>query len=302
MERDAVTEIGDDEFDLDVLMRRIRSDVEKRRATAGAVAAQAGFAFSPAAAPRGAGAILSPELKLGRFEEAAPPFEYKDRYPVEEFLRYHDEQFVRNAYRGILRREPDGTGLASFLDPLRHDKISKIEVLGRIRYSPEGRTARTRIDGLATRFAARSARRIPVVGRVIGILQYIARLPELAESLDRFERAYFQRDPQTRRQLDANNALVEHTLAALDRRATDRLERVQDDVARLESRIQVTEIERRASEEALASLSEALAVKADFADLQQLSADLARKADVQPGPALDRANRKFRPRCCARAG
>jgi predicted SAM-dependent methyltransferase len=67
---------------------------------------------------------------------------------VDELLRYSDEEFVVNAYRRILGREPDQAGLNHFLSELRSARREKIEVLGNLRFSPEGRAKGTRIDGL----------------------------------------------------------------------------------------------------------------------------------------------------------
>src|SRR5262245_35415237 len=115
-------------------MRRIRHDVERRRAMAGVVELPAENAPPGIAAPTADAAVsTASDLQLRRFEAIATPLELKDHYRVSEFLRYHDEEFLRNAYRGVLRREPDGAGLTSFLEPLRNDRLSKIEVLGRIR-------------------------------------------------------------------------------------------------------------------------------------------------------------------------
>lgn len=93
------------EFDLDALMRRIRADVAQRRAAAGRVAA----ATDPASA-RAAPSAAAPPLDtsaLPRPPESSGSIARKDRYALAEFLAFQDEDFVRNAYRGILRREPD---------------------------------------------------------------------------------------------------------------------------------------------------------------------------------------------------
>ena len=51
----------------------------------------------------------------------SPSFEIpiKQRYHINEFLIYDDLEFVLNAYRGILRREADETGLDIYLTLLR---------------------------------------------------------------------------------------------------------------------------------------------------------------------------------------
>ena len=48
------------------------------------------------------------------FEPAAD-----NHYHVDDLLKYHDREFIWNAYRAILKRAPDERGLADFLSLLR---------------------------------------------------------------------------------------------------------------------------------------------------------------------------------------
>jgi len=67
---------------------------------------------------------------------------------LKDLLRHHDDEFVVNAYRCILGREPDQPGLEGHLSLLRFAKATQLEVIANIRFSPEGRRKRTRIKGL----------------------------------------------------------------------------------------------------------------------------------------------------------
>jgi hypothetical protein len=67
---------------------------------------------------------------------------------LNDLLRHHDDEFVVNAYRCILGREPDQPGLEGHLSSLRSAKATKLEVIAYIRFSPEGRRKRTKIKGL----------------------------------------------------------------------------------------------------------------------------------------------------------
>ena len=148
---------------------------------------------------------------LPRLPESAGMIVRKSEYALADFLRYHDEDFIRNAYRGVLRREADATGLDAFLHQLRVGERSKTEILGRMRYSREGRATGVRIRGLPVAFALRTARRVPVVGRALGVAQYLLRLPDLVRNHERLEAVMFHQRTQTARAL---NELA----AALDRR------------------------------------------------------------------------------------
>lgn len=297
-----VAEISDEDFDLDVLMRRIRADVEKRRAAA--IEPTPGMVRASSAHDASRSVGSSDRLRLRRLDHAGVPFESKDRYKAGDFLRYHDEEFVRNVYRGVLRRGPDGTGLSSFLDQLRSGHTSRIEVLARVRYSREGRAMGVPINGLLPRFVLRSLQHMPVIGRLAGIVQNVIRLPELAANYERFEMACFQCDLEMRRQIDTNSSLVEQSVNTLAQQSSDKSEKAQHDQTRLEA--ELTAIERtvrevqafvgqlrfdmstKANVDALTFVAESLSAKADSTEMRTFAASLDRKADAEDLAALSR--------------
>ena len=71
-----------------------------------------------------------------------------DHYHVRDLLKDDDQQFVWNAYRALLKRDPDEEGFSRILEKLRANELSKIDVLARLRYSPEGKRVKVTIDGL----------------------------------------------------------------------------------------------------------------------------------------------------------
>jgi hypothetical protein len=76
-------------------------------------------------------------------------FQLKDEgYHINDFLRCHDDVFVRNAHLGILGRQPDVPGVQGFLALLRSAAMTKVDTLGRLRYSAEGKSHGVRIKGL----------------------------------------------------------------------------------------------------------------------------------------------------------
>ena len=68
-----------------------------------------------------------------------------------DLIRYDGAEFILNAYRRVLGREPDSGGYASQLKQLEHGWVGKIRVLANFRSSAEGRARNIRIGGL--RFA-----------------------------------------------------------------------------------------------------------------------------------------------------
>lgn len=63
---------------------------------------------------------------------------------VRAILQFDGHEFIRQCYRHLLRREPDADGLAFYYDFLLRGR-KKFEVLLRLRFSREGRIARTRL-------------------------------------------------------------------------------------------------------------------------------------------------------------
>jgi SAM-dependent methyltransferase len=268
-----VAEISDEDFDLDVLMRRIRNEVEKR----GSKDARTKPIPAAPEGDRVADEALRDALQLGRVEESASPFEPKDRYGVHDFLPYHDEEFLTRVYRGVLRRDPDATGFASFLAQLRCGSLSKVEALGWIRYSAEGRAARVPIVGLAPRFALRIVRRIPLLGRIVAIAQYIVRLPEVAGNYERLEAAVFQRDGALRRQIDRNSSRVERSVNAVIQHSA----KTRDGLARVDQQTGALESRARESQAAVDALRGEVSNKADKSELGRVALLLERKAERQ---------------------
>ena len=173
------------EINVDELMEKIRAEVKQRKEGGGPprrTVPQTGFAPP---------SDIYPKINLSRVG-ATPepePFEYKEQgYHINDFLRYHDQQFVMNAYRGILRRGPDSEGLGHYLDKLRSGKRTKAEILGRLRYSPEGKSNKVKISGLFWNFAIQSSFGIPVLGYCSRLTTGIMNLPLIIRNMENLER------------------------------------------------------------------------------------------------------------------
>lgn len=119
--------------------------------------------------------------------ELQPRFVSQKSYHVNDLLRYHDHQFVWNAYRAVLKREPDEVGLREHLQVLRSGRVSKLDILWRLRYSPEGRRKNVPIEGLGFSGLLRRAYRVPVVGYLLEWAAIVARLPSIIHGQREFE-------------------------------------------------------------------------------------------------------------------
>lgn len=108
------------------------------------------------------------------------------RYHVEDLLKYHDKDFIQNAYRAILKRGPDAIGYKAFIESLRSGRLNKVDILARLRYSAEGRAKQVEIEGLQVPAMIRKAYRVPVIGYLLNLGVALARLPLMIRSEQQF--------------------------------------------------------------------------------------------------------------------
>jgi SAM-dependent methyltransferase len=108
-------------------------------------------------------------------------------YHVNELLGFHGEEFVRNAYRVLLEREPDEAGVAHHMDQLASGRFNKIDVLSSLHSSPEGSKTQVKLSGLSLPVTVRRLGRLPLVGYFVRLFVSIARLPLLIQHQNRFE-------------------------------------------------------------------------------------------------------------------
>ena len=203
--------------DIEAIMRSVREAVSMRRGGMLPTGPNTGGPSQGAdrSAPELARFSQQEPIALPRLSMTARRIELKPTYDLDDFLQFHDDEFVDNAYRAILRREPDISGRATFLSALRAGRLAKTEIVGRLRFSTEGRSLGVRVRGLSLPFALRTLRRVPVFGRLLGVLQYVIRLPDIVRNHERLEATLFHRESELRRQLDAAESEIERLLASL---------------------------------------------------------------------------------------
>lgn len=79
---------------------------------------------------------------------------HRDIYELHDFLQYDGNSFIENAYRCILKRQPDSQAYHFYLRNLLRGNMTKVEILGHLRYSREGRARGIKIKGLFWMFHA----------------------------------------------------------------------------------------------------------------------------------------------------
>jgi hypothetical protein len=107
-------------------------------------------------------------------------------YEIQNFCRLDGAAFIDAAYKGLLERIPDAAGRAFFLEQLRTG-TAKIDILGRIRYSSEGRRVGVRLLGLTWRYRLLQATRAPVLGNVIALFLELMSIRRHGARLRRLE-------------------------------------------------------------------------------------------------------------------
>jgi O-antigen chain-terminating methyltransferase len=171
-------ESNDNEINVAQLMQHLRGEAAQLKAeehrAANIEASASRFVIAGQTLPQ----INLPALNL------QPEFHTRadNRYHVNELLKYHDRDFVRNAYRAILLREPDAAGLDHYLESLRRGQAEKIDVLESLRDSTEGQRNSVQVDGLAWLLMMRKLTRVPGVGYIVEFVIALAGLPVLVRN------------------------------------------------------------------------------------------------------------------------
>lgn len=230
------------DVDIDLLMEQIRSEIEHRcgsaRTAIGAAepVAEAGSAPAP-----GDGKIMARvraeiarrragDTNIGRDGREAPVGEFtlptwqpaaarladQSRYVLSDFLRFDDEDFVDIVYSKLLRRPADPAGREGYVTALRSGVLSKVEILGSIRFSEEGRERAVHVDGLLLPYKLHHLRHRRVIGWFVGMTLAIARLPRLAWRLQGMEASAAREAQQLGRLMDRSARDIERQFAELD--------------------------------------------------------------------------------------
>jgi O-antigen chain-terminating methyltransferase len=172
---------SDPKFTLETIVGRMRAGARRATAEETATGSESGKHFvndrSQFAGGEIAPIVLQPSFQAHN----------DDHYHVDDLLKYHDRAFLQNAYRAILKRGPDATGFNSFINAMRSGRFNKIDVLARLRFSPEGRAKQVRIDGLLLPASVRLLYGLPVLGYILNVLVGLVRLPNSIRNEQQFQ-------------------------------------------------------------------------------------------------------------------
>ena len=108
----------------------------------------------------------------------------RQQWSVGELLAYYDRKFVQNAYLILLKRDADVAGLNARLHMLHKGELTRLELLFRLRYGPEGKQHNTVVKGLVRAFAIERLCRVPVIGIIPRYLRALFYLPRMQRDIE----------------------------------------------------------------------------------------------------------------------
>lgn len=212
---------------------------------------------------------------------------HREGYSAGEVYSFYDVEFVHAAYMATCRRAPDPEGERHFLQALRSGVLSKVDVLGSLRWSEEGRRNNVPIQGLWLPYQISRVGRRRGVGPVVRWLQALLGLSRIKYQLRMHDNARVAESMEMQRELAdiaARLRLLDDSImdaAVLEQRA-DHLER--DHVSKDEfNRLQFSHDELKRSHSVITSrVAELEARLVSVADrLPQAGAlDLGRESEV----------------------
>lgn len=129
------------------------------------------------------GARFEP-LQLGGAVEAVGRDYQRQTWSLVELLRFYDRQFVQNAYLILLKRDADLDGLNARLHMLHSGETSRVEILFRLRYGPEGKQHKTVVKGLLRAFLIERLCHLPVIGLIPRYLRALLYLPRMQRDIE----------------------------------------------------------------------------------------------------------------------
>jgi len=255
-------------LEVDHLVQRFRDEVAFRNRQGSCL-----FSGQPVSSP-----ILSSSERIcpPLFDDVAR-IESKSAYALADFLVYHDEDFVRNAYLGILGRDPDPTGFDGFLGKLRSGELSRVQLLGCLRFSTEGKARNIPVEGLRRPLIVQKIYRVPILGHLLAFGVFLLRLPRFGGIWERIETLSAQRDRKNEKRLRALAERFDQQLAGPRARSEGRLDQA------------FGMLNRKADVDRVSILEQAVSGKASLERIVALEQAVANGGGVGRVDGVDRA-------------
>lgn len=108
---------------------------------------------------------------------------------ADDFLALPLDVFLEEAYARLVGRAPDAEGASHYQRALLRGRLTRVEVLGRLAFSPEGRKHGHSFAGLGLAFLLATAYRVPVAGPLAALVARLLSLPALLQDRRAIEAA-----------------------------------------------------------------------------------------------------------------
>jgi 2-polyprenyl-3-methyl-5-hydroxy-6-metoxy-1,4-benzoquinol methylase len=283
----------------DQIMERIRREVARRKGVA-ASSLKPVFNQNEPTREKPNVSTISPEPMAGKELSSIQKsgFNHHVIYSVHDFSKYHDAEFIENAYRGILKRDPDPQGFDFYITKLRQG-ARKGEILGMMRYSKEGRQRKVAVRGLLPLFLAETSFGIPVLGYVLETAASIAMLPKRLRYIRQWESFTSTRFAQQSSATNVLSAVCERNASQIQNlfmaKADNHL--VEDVKGRLATKADAgivfelqQRLETKAESRVVEQMTEQLKTKADGELIERMRVQISTKADTR---AVDEVGRQL---------
>lgn len=168
-------------------------------------------------------------------------------YAIGELTGAHYGAFLDIAFRALLKRAPDDAASTTQVRLLAAG-ASKAEVLGNLRWSPEGRRVGVRVRGLWPRYVLAKLARVPLIGYGVDWGIALAGLPILLRhqrATDTSVAARFAATADAQREHDGRLQELHDSTNELSASFTQRLDASADDIERI--LLLLDSLEQRAS-------------------------------------------------------
>lgn len=216
----------------------------------------------------------------------APAAATQSRYSISELSHAPFPGFLEHAFQALLRRPPDPAGFDAQARLLAQGR-SKIEVLGNLRWSPEGRDIGVRVPWLLPRYLLAKCLRIPVLGYLLDWIVCLGGLPRIVQhqrAADVYHSARHQEVLSALRVLQTELAAARGEIARLDadrERLGVRLDGLNDRIFQLQAEIARAVADAQELRHLVLSMNHWLAsLRQNLSALELAEADQARQADA----------------------
>ena len=197
--------LADPQRDIDAILASIRAEL-------GTVEAP------PVQADRRALSVVRVE-SLDEGDETFPS--ERKQFALEDFEGMDELAFLRAAYRAVLGRDIDESGLSHYLPVLREGHTTPADVLRSLRASPEGQARGVEIANLDGRSRFRRAKSMPLLGGILVRLKPYLALPGGQRRLQRRIASSDRRQREVVTAVNASLSSVRRSLQKLEQRVIE---------------------------------------------------------------------------------